>query len=118
MYNVPHFTYCNVVEWLCLQVYGTTGESDQGISFVARSYRSEDGAGSFNNASVIHPTGKKIVVIERNKDLIGGMHFNNEDFTQIDHRLKLFLSMNFFGEHEEFSLLLKVSLVLYGFPCL
>lgn len=73
----------------------STYESDHGISFVAHSYRSNNGS-------------QPEVVEERNGKMLHGIFVNHEDFTNVDHRLKLFLAMNILSESEELSHVIMV----------
>jgi hypothetical protein len=76
----------------------STYESDHGISFIARSYRSSENEGFTAPAQP-----------ERNGKMVAGIFVNHEDFANVDHRLKLFLSMNVMGEMEELSHIMMVS---------
>ncbi|CAH1241871.1 STK11IP [Branchiostoma lanceolatum] len=53
---------------------------------------------------------------ETKKESETGIKFYTEDFTLVDHRMKLFLTMSVFGEEEEFECLIKVPVVQYGKP--
>ncbi|XP_078580309.1 serine/threonine-protein kinase 11-interacting protein-like isoform X2 [Branchiostoma floridae x Branchiostoma japonicum] len=53
---------------------------------------------------------------EGKKEAETGIKFYTEDFTLVDHRMKLFLTMSVFGEDEEFECLIKAPVVQYGKP--
>ncbi|XP_078661486.1 serine/threonine-protein kinase 11-interacting protein-like isoform X1 [Branchiostoma floridae x Branchiostoma belcheri] len=53
---------------------------------------------------------------EAKKEPETGIKFYTEDFTLVDHRMKLFLTMSVFGEDEEFECLIKAPVVQYGKP--
>ncbi|XP_066300190.1 serine/threonine-protein kinase 11-interacting protein-like isoform X2 [Branchiostoma lanceolatum] len=96
----------------------TTNGEEENVDIYSTHFLGSSAPTSSKNASFdklfseLDPSRKR----ETKKESETGIKFYTEDFTLVDHRMKLFLTMSVFGEEEEFECLIKAPVVQYGKP--